>query len=120
MKTFVITCCTFFLIFACELESEDKSCATFDMRQCNGNPWLVDNTIPDSEEEHGQRLEDYLEGQGLTIKSVTVDNGFHGVVCQACFDCPQGPRYRVELASQDTSGLKALDLLSLEIFKCLH
>ena len=120
MKTFVILCCSLFFIFSCELESEDKSCATFDMRQCNGNPWLVDNVIPSSEEEHAQQLEDYLEGRGLIIKSVSVDNSFHEIVCEACFNCPQGPRYRVELAAQDTSGLKALDLFSLEIFKCLH
>lgn len=120
MKTFVILVSTLLLFFACDLEGDDNSCVTFDMRQCNGNPWLVDNAVPETEEQHAQTLEDYLEGLGLVIKSVEVNNSFHSVVCQACFDCPQGPRYSVKLASQDTTRLIALDLLNLEILRCLH
>ena len=88
------------------------------MRQCNGNPWLENNEIPSSEEDHAQLLEDYLEGEGLIIKDVSVDNDFHTIVCEACFVCPQGPQYVIEIASQDTASLRALELLNLEVFGC--
>ena len=100
--------------------SGDITCATFDMRQCNGNPWIgAGNAFPDSEKEHADLLQNYLEDQAIDA-SVEVDNDFHTFVCEACFVCPLGPRYEVRIQSQDTLKLRNLVLLNLEFHSCIQ
>lgn len=100
------------LILGCSDSNSSDSdiCYSFDKRQCEEVPWNNENT---DDEKEG--IKEYLEAQNIQVNWVDIDYDFHGIVCQACFVCPSGSRYFVNIKAEDENKLKELDLLSLEL-----
>lgn len=90
--------------------TEDTVCYSFDKRQCHGDPWIDEDT-----DDEIASLKAYLSDEGININTIHEDQGFHEIVCEACFVCPIGPRYYVNIDLADEDLLKELNLLSLNI-----
>ncbi len=114
---------TFFsllLICACSQNDDakkDSKCYTFDERQCGGNPWLEDQSAQTTQAKLNA-LEEYLAEEDIEVRSINLDPDFHEFVCEACFICPQGGRYFVEIDSSDLPLLLAITLLNFEETSC--
>ena len=108
------------ILFSCS-NDDDKIvtyCIDFDLRQCGRNPWLTGNQIPDSDQEHIELITEFLQKKDISVIQGEIDNGFHSIVCQACFECPAGPRIRVGVFAKDTSAIYALNLLNVTTVEC--
>jgi len=116
----------FLLIFSCLLllfscnsnEDVEKACFSFDLRQCNGDPWNSDFTIEITEASLIASCRSYLTDQGITISDLSIDMGFHTIVCEACIVCPLGPRYFVSINPEQTDLLTKQELLNFEEVNC--
>lgn len=97
---------------------DEQVCYSFDLRQCNGDPWNSDVTRPFEPSELVALLSDYLNDNAVPTNRVTVDMTFHRFVCEACVVCPEGPRFYVELNASDTTTLINLDLLNTAPAEC--
>lgn len=108
------------LISSCTSDNDQLAsyCIDFDLRQCEGNPWLTNNQLPDTDQEHLALLTDFLQNKGITVIQSEIDNTFHDIVCQACFVCPAGPRIRVGVFAKDTAAIYALQLLNIGTSEC--
>ena len=110
------------LLFTIASCSEDDKLVTyridFDLRQCEGNPWLKDNQIPSTINEHLSMLSEYLNTQNVEVLNSEIDNEYHSIVCEACYFCPAGPRIRIEVLSRDTAAVYRLDLLNTSTVEC--
>lgn len=104
-------------VLSCSDTDEQTLCFGFDIRSCAGDPWLSEETTSD-EATLNSRTTQYLNDQGLEVNKVSIDMGFHEVVCLACVVCPQGPRVFVEINSQDSTVISSLSLLNLELSDC--
>jgi len=109
----------FSFLNSCSEEEEFKTyCIDFDVRQCEGNPWLVDNTLPESSEDHLELVTQYLEENNIKVLHREIDNQYHTIVCEACYVCPAGPRIRVEILPKDTALIYSLELLNISTIEC--
>lgn len=90
--------------------AESTVCYSFDKRQCHGDPWIDEDTNDEI-----ASLKTYLSDEGINVNTIHVDQSFHEFVCEACFVCPIGPRYYVNIDLTDEGLIKELNLLSLNI-----
>lgn len=115
-----IACLLLFLLCACSDDSDsskDSKCYAMDERQCGGNPWLEDNNSS-SPEQKRLALADFLMERDIEVRSVSLNPSFYEAVCEACFVCPEGSRYFVEIDSSDAPILLSIDFFNLEETLC--
>lgn len=113
-----------FLLSLCALISCGSSdeivgtCIAFDTRQCMGDPWaeVVDRNA--SAETQAQELKAFLSEEGIDALEVRADLNFHSIVCEACFVCPENPRYFLTVKDADIPQLQALELLNFSMLDC--
>ncbi len=121
MKKYIYTATILLMTIVLSCSDDDKFttyCVDFDLRQCSGNPWLIDNQVPDTYEEHLALVTEYLKKQDIEVRHREIDLRPTIIVCQACFVCPVGPRFRVEISPEDTAAIYALNLLNVSTVEC--
>jgi len=65
------------------------------------------------------QLEVYLStNYQISINDIRVAKDHHSIVCEACFVCPQGPRYFVQASPEDIEKFRAIDLLNVTFDSC--
>ena len=97
---------------------EEGECYFFDRRQCDGDEWSQLVPIGDSELDQEEKMEKFLESKDIEVIQVNLVTNFHEFVCEACFVCPTGDRFFIEVAEGQENQLKALELLSFEADDC--
>jgi len=93
-------------------------CYIFDERQCGGDPWLEEIGTNITDEQKTTELHNYLEGQSVAILSVQILSNPDLITCQACFVCPTGTSYLIEVESVIRPEIESLDLLGLQEVPC--
>lgn len=56
---------------------------------------------------------EYLKRHNLEVLHQEIDKRPDLIACQACFECPAGPRIRIEILPEDTTTIYNLDLLNI-------
>lgn len=105
---------------SCHKNDNEQVCYSFDIRQCQTDLFAQDVPESDSKQLRESRMKQWLEEQGVsTIRKITLDLGFHDVVCEACDICPQGDRYYIQLDEDSPApDAAALRLLNFEEKNC--
>ena len=107
------------MTISCDKEDEGNYCFSFDIRQCQTDHFASDVPESDSKELREEKLQNWLEAQGIEVTDVKLDLNYHEAVCEACHVCPQGDRYFVRHVNEiDESVLESMDLLSYEELDC--
>jgi hypothetical protein len=107
------------LLGACASEDESNaSCISFDIRQCNADPWALNGLDRNAEEDVLNDIKNYLESQQIDVVDIGIDIGFHQFVCEACTVCPSGPRVYVKSDLSGVTDIEALGLLNFEQVNC--
>ncbi len=120
MKYLIAFSLIIFTTFACSDDSKDEEtiCYSFDERQCAGDPWIETIGSSTSDADKIAALKSYLSGESIETLDISIDPDYHTFVCEACYVCPQGPRYTVEISAADSSTITELELLNLEVDNC--
>ena len=120
MRSLIMVLVTLFL-YQCS-SNEDKStvsvCVSFDERQCGGNDWLTEEIDLNDTNAKVEALKTYLSDMSIETVEVSADPEFHDIVCQACFVCPTGTRYTIEIDTIYAGEIAGLNLLNPEQVNC--
>ena len=109
------------LLFACsssDTPAANTVCYIFNERQCGGDPWLEEIGTNISDDQKAAELSSYLESQSVTIQGVQILSNPDLITCQACFVCPTGTSYLIEVDSTMSPEIESLDLLGLQEVAC--
>lgn len=64
------------------------------------------------------KIKSYLNERGIEVIALSIDMGFHQVVCLACEVCPAGPRIYVSINENSLEAMTKENLLSLASADC--
>ncbi len=93
-------------------------CVAFDERQCDGNDWLTDDVDVTDIVQKINALRLYLDNMSIGTVSISADPNYHEAVCEACFICPEGTRYFMEIDTSFGRAIGQLNLLNLQQVPC--
>jgi len=109
-------------LYQCSSDEEDNSvvsvCVSFDERQCGGNDWITEDIDPSDTNAKIDALKAYLSNMSIETVKISADPEFHDIVCQACFVCPTGTRYTIEIDTVFAGEIVGLNLLNPEQVTC--
>ena len=109
------------LLFACsssDTPAANTVCYIFNERQCGGDPWLEEIGTNISDDIRAAELRSYLESQSVAIQGVQILSNPDLITCQACFVCPTGTSYLIEVDTTMSPEIESLDLLGLQEVAC--
>ena len=102
----------------CQPKDENTICFEFDQRQCAGDEWADLVPINDSKKDREKKMLSYLKSKNIEVKEIKLVVGFHEVVCEACFICPEQDRFFVKIDEEDELDFVELDLISSAKVDC--
>ena len=106
-------------LFQCSNEGNaDFVCFEYDQRACDRDQWAESVPSSDSQSEQELKMEAYLEMEGMDIKEVSVVSDFHDSICYACYTCPTGDHFYIQINEDDVTKLDAMNLLNLSALNC--
>ena len=97
---------------------KDKICISFDVRQCQGDPWADQIDLNTDVNSQIHQYARYFESVDLQTAEININLDYHQIVCEACFVCPQGPRIFLKIDSSDFPIIQSLTPLNLERLDC--
>ena len=110
---------TTLMMISCTDEEKQGVCFSFDIRSCETDMFADDVDMALSQEDREQKLEEWLEDQGLEVNDIRLELNFHEAVCEACYICPQGDRYFVSIEGNEEMSIEEdFDLLNFEWQDC--
>ena len=119
MKEIILLLALFFSLTNCSNSDESNLvCVSFDTRQCMGDDWSETVDINGSETTQAEQLKAHYAAQDIELVDVKADLTFHEIVCEACFVCPQNPRFTVKALPAEIEKLRALELLNFSNGDC--
>ena len=109
-------------LYQCSNDDDDNDrvtvCVSFDERQCGGNDWITENIDLNDTDAKVDALKSYLSNMSIQTVKVSADPEFHDFVCEACFVCPTGTRYTIEIDTVFAGEIVGLNLLNPEQVTC--
>ena len=109
---------TVLTLFSCSDDDKNTICVSFDKRQCMGDPWSSDVDSNADADVQSDQISEYFKSLNIEVENVKVDLDFHQIVCEACFVCPEGPRFFVEAEEAEILKIEALELLNYNFTDC--
>ncbi|MEE9373121.1 MAG: hypothetical protein V3V00_08720 [Saprospiraceae bacterium] len=83
-----------------------------------GDPWTDSVDRNADAISQANQLHSYFSSMSISIEAVKADPNYHDIVCEACFICPENPRYLVKANIDEIIKLEALELLNFTSINC--